>query len=105
MPGRTPVKRKELHRIAALVGLAVGVAAVGRCHDGGVVGHGLRTRRRSEQPGKERDAGENADRGGSVGALLRRRHVESELRVHSRFLRVWRMHLALRTCCYFWSGL
>ena len=49
-------------------------------------------------------AGENADRGGNVGALLRRRHVESELRVHSRFLRVWRMHLALRTCCYFWSG-
>jgi len=41
----------------------------------------------------------------SVEALLRRRrHVESELRVHSRFLRVWRMHLALRTCCYFRSG-
>ena len=95
---------KELHRIAALVGLAVGVAAVGRSHDGGVVGHGLRPRRRSEQPGKERDGGENADRGGSVRALVRRRHVESELRVHSRFLRGWRMHSALRTCCYFRSG-
>ena len=36
---------EELHRIAALVDLAVRVAAVGRRHDGGVVRRGLRERR------------------------------------------------------------
>src|SRR5215472_14339068 len=36
---------EELHRISALVDLAVRVAAVGRRHDGGVVRRGLRERR------------------------------------------------------------
>ena len=48
MPIRTPVKAEQLDRIAALVGIAVGIAAVGRGDDGGVIGnalrHGLRRR-------------------------------------------------------------
>jgi hypothetical protein len=41
MPGPTPGEREELHRIASLVGLPVGVAPVGRGDDRGVIGRRL----------------------------------------------------------------
>src|SRR5262249_38111586 len=74
-----PSEGEELHRIAALVDLAIRVAAVGRRHDGGVVRRAL-CDRRAWREDEARNTSEHAHRWTSAGVAARSNHGLSSFR-------------------------